>query len=144
MTDIIFQQGKLAPEYQTQLDKGFRDHGLSTDAPLFSKQDFHWKITIQDRMVAALTANCLWDWLYVDELFVEPTFRKKGFGRRLMETAERYAKERDLSGIWLWTQSWQAESFYVELGYQEFTRFANFPKGHQRIGLRKEFKTSPQ
>ena len=46
-------------------------------------------------------------------------------------------------GVWngcqwrLWTQSWQAGGFYQQLGYSEFTRFDDFPKGHSRIGFRK-------
>ncbi|MCG8333861.1 MAG: histone acetyltransferase, partial [Proteobacteria bacterium] len=39
-----------------------------------------------------------------------------------------------------WTQSWQAAEFYEQLGYVEFARFDDFPKGHQRIGFRKLMK----
>ena len=54
-----------------------------------------------------------------------------------MQCVEEFAADESLQGVWLWTQSWQAESFYTKLGYEEFTRFENFPKGHTRIGFRK-------
>ena len=75
--------------------------------------------------------------MYIDELWVSPASRGGGLGRQLMELAEEFARAQRLQGIWLWTQSWQAEGFYRQLGYSEFTRFDEFPKGHSRIGFRK-------
>jgi|GEM_PF-4997429 len=43
-------------------------------------------------------------------------------------------------GIWLWTQSWQAEGFYMQLDHSQFTRFDILPKGHSRTGFRKKLK----
>ncbi len=88
-------------------------------------------------MTAVLTAELLWDWLYIDELWVSEELRGMGVGRKLMTLAEEFAASENLVGIWLWTQSWQAESFYKGLDYVEFTRFHHFPRGHSRIGLRK-------
>ncbi len=88
-------------------------------------------------MHAVLTADILWDWMYIDELWVSPASRGEGFGRKLMKHAEDFAGSQALRGIWLWTQGWQAEGFYRALGYEEFTRFDGFPKGHSRIGFRK-------
>jgi hypothetical protein len=45
-----------------------------------------------------------------------------------------------LTGIYLWTQSWQAGGFYAKLGYEQFTEFADFPPGHSRLGFRKYLK----
>ncbi len=75
--------------------------------------------------------------MYIDELWVSSELRGDGLGTRLMRLAEKFAAKHSLQGIWLWTQSWQAEQFYSQLGYVEFTRFDNFPKGHSRIGYRK-------
>jgi hypothetical protein len=55
-----------------------------------------------------------------------------------MQLAEEFAISQSLQGLWLWTQSWQAEGFYKQLGYSQFTRFDNFPRGHWRIGFRKK------
>ncbi len=95
-----------------------------------------------ENVLAVLTADLLWDWLYIDELWTSSAVRGKGYGRQLMELAEEHALSQNLQGIWLWTQSWQAESFYKHLGYQEFARFDNFPKGHARIGFRKVLQTA--
>ena len=75
--------------------------------------------------------------MYIDELWVSPMHRGEGLGSKLMDLAQEFAIDRRLQGVCLWTQSWQGERFYQALGYTEFTRFDDFPKGHSRIGFRK-------
>jgi ribosomal protein S18 acetylase RimI-like enzyme len=136
--DIVFRQGTLTPAEQLTVSRGFEEHSALVDAPGYSKELLHWLVPGQKPGVrGVLTAELLWDWLYIDELWISPELRGSGLGRRLMMRAEEFAREQQLSGIWLWTQSWQAEEFYRKLGYAEFTRFDNFPKGHARIGFRK-------
>lgn len=136
--DIEFQQGDLTPAEQSSVSAGFDEHTEAQDAPRYAKERVKWLATDEHGDVkAALTGEILWDWLYVDELWVDSELRGKGVGRQLMQRAEDYSRSQSLQGIWLWTQSWQAEGFYEQLGYSEFTRFDNFPRGHSRIGYRK-------
>lgn len=120
------------------MSEGFNSHSEAVDAPAYAKRRLSWLIESDDATpIAVLTADWLWDWLYIDELWVDAAFRGQRFGEQLMAHAETFAAEQDLQGLWLWTQSWQAEGFYQKLGYSEFTRFENFPRGHTRIGFRK-------
>ncbi|ASJ41083.1 GNAT family N-acetyltransferase [Vibrio vulnificus] len=135
---IDFTTGPLDEGKQRQLSAGFESHSETQLAPPYQKERFNW--TVEDEhgnLIAALTANLLWDWLYIDELWVDEACRGSGMGKKLMAQAEEYAKQHSLSGLWLWTQSWQAPQFYQSLGFEEFTRFDDFPAGHSRIGLRK-------
>ena len=118
---------------------GFDAHTEEQAAPEYRKERVKWLARDdQDDIRAVLTADILWDWIYIDELWIAPEFRGKGLGRRLMGHAEEFARSQGLQGLWLWTQSWQAEGFYRQLGYSQFTRFDDFPKGHSRIGFRKK------
>lgn len=54
-----------------------------------------------------------------------------------MNAAELRASERKLTGIYFWTESWQAPRFYAKLGYEQFVEFKNCPPGHSRLGFRK-------
>ncbi len=121
------------------VSEGFDAHTEDQDAPEYRKERVKW-IASDERndIKAVLTADILWDWIYVDELWVSRELRGEGRGQELMQLAEDFAVAQGLQGIWLWTQSWQAEDFYRKLGYSEFTRFDNFPRGHSRIGFRKE------
>ncbi|MCU0566932.1 MAG: GNAT family N-acetyltransferase [Oculatellaceae cyanobacterium Prado106] len=139
MVDIQFQAGRLTPEEQAVVDAGFDRHCHARSAPAFDKVSFTWSIRDGQALIGVLTADLLWDWLYVDELWVDERYRGQGWGKTLMERAEDYAVSQQLVGLWLWTQSWQAADFYQRLGYQEFARFEDFPRGHSRIGFRKHF-----
>lgn len=94
-------------------------------------------------LIGVLTCELLWDWLYIDELWVDENSRRTGLGKKLMQKAEQHAFDNNLTGVWLWTQSWQAEDFYKHMGYEEFARLPNFPKGYLRIGFRKMIHRNP-
>ena len=130
-------KGPLSEQDQQVITDGFQRHSAERAAPPFHKERLNWLAYEENRLIAAVTGDSLWDWLYIDELWVSESHRGTGLGRELMEEAERYASAEGLTGIWLWTQSWQAEAFYKKLGFEEFTSFPDFPKGHRRIGFRK-------
>ena len=137
--EIRFFAGQIGTTVQRIISQGFERHSLENDAPRYKKERFNWlSYTDSGVLIGVLTADHMWDWMYIDELWVAPSSRGTGIGTSLLESAEDYAVSLNMSGIWLWTQSWQAPQFYKKLGYREFTRFNNFPKGHSRIGFRKE------
>jgi ribosomal protein S18 acetylase RimI-like enzyme len=138
MVDIKFQAGNLTSEEQEVVTAGFVRHSNNLSAPLFEKEPLTWMAYSGQKLIGVLTADLLWDWMYIDELWVDESHRGRGLGKSLMKHAEDYANSRLLVGLWLWTQSWQAVDFYKRIGYQEFVRFEDFPRGHCRIGLRKQ------
>ena len=137
---IEFRAGELTPAERSAVKTGFSEHSDALGAPDYQKSRVNWLAHDgSGDLGAVLTVEILWDWAYVDELWVRPDLRGAGLGRRLMEHVEAYAKSDGLQGIWLWTQSWQADGFYRRLGFAEFSRFDDFPKGYARIGFRKVF-----
>lgn len=138
MRTFSHTQGQLPTEEQAIIDAGFQRHSDGRKAPKFSKTRLNWLARSEEgHLVGAVTADVLWDWLYVDELWVDESARGTGLGKQLMRLVEEHAVQAGLTGVWLWTQSWQAADFYKKLGYEEFTRFPDFPRGHERIGFRK-------
>ena len=138
MQNITFKEGPLNEKDQQRLADGFTRVSIDNHAPTYEKKTINWLIhDDQGQLISALTAKLLWDWLYIDELWVDETLREQGMGSQLIHKAEAFARAESLTGLWLWTQSWYAEGFYKKQGYDEFTRFEDFPKGHARIGLRK-------
>lgn len=90
-----------------------------------------------DGVIGGLWAQCVYDWLFVELLFVPETLRGSGLGSALMREAEAVAVKRDCIGVWLDTYSFQASGFYEKLGYEIFGRLENFPKGETRYFFRK-------
>ena len=76
-------------------------------------------------------------WLYVKILWVAKPARGQGSGRKLMEAAEAYARERGCAGIHLETFSFQARPLYEKLGFEIFGEIENYPPGHTFFFMRK-------
>jgi len=139
MIELRFKSGDLTPDEQQVIGAGFTRHTEERSAPSFKKERVNWLAFDGDEaLVGGLTADVLWDWIYIDALWVSEKLRGEGLGKKLMKEAESYARSRALTGIWLWTQSWQAADFYQHIGFVEFARFPDFPKGYFRIGFRKQ------
>jgi ribosomal protein S18 acetylase RimI-like enzyme len=138
MLTISFSRDELAPPEQQVVSAGFAAHAIERGAPAYDRTPVAWRARDErQHLVGVLTGHTLWDWLYVDELWVDTTVRHTGLGRRLMQAAEEHVRETRLVGLWLWTQSWQAAGFYTHLGFERFAELPDFPRGHARIGFRK-------
>ncbi|MCB9992364.1 MAG: GNAT family N-acetyltransferase [Hyphomicrobiaceae bacterium] len=88
-------------------------------------------------VVGGLWGPYYYDWLFVEFLSLPEEARGEGLGRKMMQEAERFARNIGLTGIWLDTFSWQAQGFYEKLGYQVFGEIEDFPDGQSRLFLKK-------
>ena len=68
--------------------------------------------------------------LYVSTVFVEEAYRRKGYGKRLMEEMEDRAREMGVNLIRLDTFSWQGKEFYEALGYEVVGSYENPTDGY--------------
>jgi ribosomal protein S18 acetylase RimI-like enzyme len=96
-----------------------------------------------DEVVGGLLGSIWGGVLYVRILWVSETLRGRGFGRRLMEMAERRAMERGCRHVFLDTFSFQAPGFYENLGYQTYAKAEDWPVGHAHHFLRKDLPPAP-
>lgn len=92
----------------------------------------------KSRVVAGITGGTSWEWLIVSHLWVMESKRRCGLGQSLMQKAEAEAIERGCHSAHLDTYSFQAVAFYLKIGYEEFGRLENYPRGHSRYYLRKK------
>jgi ribosomal protein S18 acetylase RimI-like enzyme len=83
-----------------------------------------------EKVVGILTGYTRWRWLLIDTVWVSDKVRGKGMGKKLIEKAESEARKRGARNAFLYSFSFQAPGFYRKLGYREFGRLKNFPKGH--------------
>jgi ribosomal protein S18 acetylase RimI-like enzyme len=68
--------------------------------------------------------------LYVSTVFVDEKYRRKGYGKQLINEMERRAKEMGVNIIRLDTFSWQGKEFYESLGYEIVGRYENTDDGY--------------
>src|SRR5262245_53997994 len=83
----------------------------------------------------------LWGgWLQVTYLWVAEAARGAGYGTRLMEEAEAYARTRGAVGATVETYSFQARPFYERVGYEVCGSLDGYPPGHVKFFLRKHLR----
>jgi GNAT superfamily N-acetyltransferase len=118
-----------APESLRQL---VRDH-LDT----FNVRDEH------EEVLGGLLGDIWGGWLHVAILWVAEPLRGRGYGRQLLDAAERYAVQRGCTRAWLTTFSFQAPEFYPKLGYETFAVLEGHPDGHRHHFLQKRLAATP-
>jgi GNAT superfamily N-acetyltransferase len=71
------------------------------------------------------------------QVWVAPSLRGRGVGRRLMMEAEAEALRRGCRQLVLTTYSFQAPEFYRKLGFEVVSEILDWPRGHSHLTLRK-------
>jgi len=74
-------------------------------------------------IVGALTAYTAYSEIYVEDIWVDPSYRKLGAGRKLLRYLEELFEGQGYNNINLVTSQFQAPDFYKKCGFQlEFIR----------------------
>ena len=98
-----------------------------------SKMEGSIQIGIEEdeKLVAGLDA-CITAFkiLYVSTVFVEESYRRKGYGKILIAEMEKRAKEMGVNTIRLDTFSWQGKEFYESLNYEIVGNYENTTDGY--------------
>ena len=76
-------------------------------------------------------------WLYVSDVWIDPSLRGKGYATKLMTAIEQLAAQRGCVNSHLDTFSFQARPLYEKLGYKVYGTLENHPKGHSHYFLKK-------
>jgi ribosomal protein S18 acetylase RimI-like enzyme len=119
-------------EIEEMLDASGREKGFPWD-----QRRLEIVLRQEGKIVAGLRGKTALRWLFVGTLAVAPECRGSGYGRKLMEEAERVAIDRGCEGMWLDTFSFQAPGFYARLGFERFGVIEDFPPGESRYFLMK-------
>lgn len=75
-------------------------------------------------IIGGLSASTFGSYLFIRLLWVSEEIRGRGIGRALVTRAEEEARKRGCTNVLLSTFDFQAEPFYVKLGYTPFARIA--------------------
>jgi GNAT superfamily N-acetyltransferase len=89
------------------------------------------------RVIGGLWGRTVYDWLFVELLFVPDALRGRGVGSELMKRAEDAAISRGCHSAWLDTFDFQARPFYERLGYGCFAELPDYPAGSTRYFMKK-------
>ena len=78
-------------------------------------------------------------WLQIDQIWVDATLQRMGYGSILMERVEAEARAKGAIGAQLTTSTFQAIGFYEKHGYKEIGRLRDRPPGQDRVWMAKRW-----
>jgi ribosomal protein S18 acetylase RimI-like enzyme len=96
-----------------------RAHGIDSNYKRFSMilSDY------EGNTVGLLEAYTVFAEIYVDELWIDPNHRRKGFGSKLLHELEQQFEGKGFGNMNLHTSEYQAPEFYKKCGFElEFVR----------------------
>ena len=82
---------------------------------------------LQDGVIVAGLDACMTAFkiIYVSTVYVDENYRRKGYGKMLIEEMERRAKQLGANTIRLDTFNWQGKEFYLAMGYEQVGSYKN-------------------
>lgn len=112
--------------------RGLREHCVAHvgDGDEYSGSPVH--VVLRDdagRLAGGLTATTPVHALALESIWVDEPFRGMGYGRRLIEEAERAARSQGCGAAQGWCLSFQAPDFFHAVGFESFGRVDVYPNG---------------
>ena len=132
MKERMVAERKRARAASRKLWNGLIRYNLQQAGPFNYKRTV---LTVRDdkrRVLGGVILQSYWRETYVELLWLSARARRLGFGRKLMQEAERRARRRGSRLLHLNTYSFQAPGFYEKLGFKRFGGMAGSPKGASR------------
>lgn len=138
----IIVEASSSPEDKGIVMRGLRSYNISQAGDPDVQQLNVFLRDETETVVGGLLCLTYWGWLSIETIWITDFLRRKGYGTKLVATAEAEALKRGCRHAILDTYSFQARSFYEHLGYETFGVLENFPAGHQRVFMRKTLNSS--
>jgi len=138
MSEIrLTETDSLTTEQIQVIVKGIADH--ASDA--VGDPGFHQLAVFAEDgdgvLVGGVSGSVNWTWLSIKLLWVAPSVRGTGLGRRLVDAFEEMGRARGCTSSHVDTLEFQAPGFYERLGYERFAEIPNYAPGSSRIYYKK-------
>lgn len=122
---LLMQSYNQPPwRHQWKLDLAVKYLSEYTDCKSF----IGFVLCVDENIAGALFAHSKTWWtndqLFIDELFISPEIQGRGYGKSMLDFAEKFAKENGLDSISLMTNKFMpAFNFYNKINYLQAEQF---------------------
>ena len=122
MIDLEFSHNNLYKVIQKKVNEGHyeyeKSHGIYDEY-----KKFYITAKLDEIVIGVLSGYTVFAEIYVDDLWIDRNYRKKGYGRKLLLYLENKYTNSGYNNINLVTSAFQAPKFYENCGYElEFVR----------------------
>lgn len=93
-------------------------------------------------LIGGVSGRTIYGHYLIEVVWVAESERSEGLGTELMNEAERQARQRGCYGAQVDTASFQAPGFYEKLGFRTIGTVEDFPRGHARHFMQKDYASS--
>jgi len=93
----------------------------------------------EGQLIGGVAGRTIYGHYLIEVVWVAQSERLAGLGTELMNEAERQARQRGCYGAQVDTASFQAPSFYEKLGFRTIGTVEDFPRGHARHFMQKDY-----
>jgi GNAT superfamily N-acetyltransferase len=134
------EQADVAP-----VERGLHEYNLAHLGPDVLYNYHRLAILARDEggdVIGGIHGELVWEWLYIQSLWVEENQRGHGIGRRLLVAIEQAAVAHGFPHSHLETTDFQALDFYRKQGYQVFGELEGKPAGTTWYYMKKDLQKS--
>lgn len=91
--------------------------------------DYNFLVYDGDTLVGGAIGYVLFNWYFLDLLWLEENYRGQDIGTNLIKRIEEHALKENLTGVRMETWNFQAKGFYEKLGYKVYATIEDCPPG---------------
>jgi GNAT superfamily N-acetyltransferase len=91
-------------------------------------------------VIGGIHGELVWEWLYIQSLWVDESHRGRGIGARLLAAIEAAAVAKGFTRSHLETTDFQALEFYLRHGYEVFGKLEGKPAGATWYYIKKDLR----
>lgn len=120
-------------------DKIIRDVIINFNSQTINEKATHFSIFAKDGS-QIIGGALIWehsDALYIDVLWCDEQYRKKGIGTKIIGMIDEVAINKGLSKLYVDTYAFQAQAFYQKHGFYCIGTIPEYLLGHDRMFMRK-------
>jgi GNAT superfamily N-acetyltransferase len=123
-----------------EFQKGFEAYNMEQTNGEYNSPNEWLSLVLKDHegnIVGGIMTSTLFWAQYLEVLWVDERYRRCGYGRDLIEAAERLAKKNGCVASQTYTFSWQGGDFYQAVGYKLIATYDGYVDGIKEFILSK-------
>lgn len=121
-------------------DKVLREGIINFNAGVIKEKATHFNVYAKENN-QIVGGALVWehsDAFYIDVLWLNENYRKKGIGSKIISIIDTVALDKVISKIFVDTYAFQAQEFYQKHGFNSIGTIPGYLLGYNRIFLRKD------